>query len=642
LFLPFTFYFKFLTMSAMALRMTKSASVPGIMQIGTADSVPKKVNHFRQSTFSFKNSGNLGSAVDLHKGNEKPSEASRSLAALMKNPSWRTMGVEEMPEIPTEEDLIPKNMRYPKIQPAWMKHEKQVLRFYGFFQEAVTERPDENSRYRNVTIMYCMEDGTMSMTEPKVENSGIPQGQFLKRHRVPREDGQGFIGPDDFRVGQELTFYGRTYHITGCDRFTRWFYEENGIDVGEDEPLVVDSWQKNYKLQKTIEKGGLPATKSAVDAKNLTKFQIGHPPADKKFTQFLLNDRKVLRFKCFWDDQTPYGARKYYTVHYYLADNTCEINEAHVRNSGAPHYPLLLKRGPLHKSNHASAVPGLLIADAPLYLPEDLQVGGSLDVWGRTLMIYDCDDFTRKFYQEYLGIDQFESRIDVSEKPVRHIKLAPPPHNGIGKPEDSLINTQMIQPKAPKIDLEKMMVLTGEVLRFECKMANGEPEDELRKLVIAFYPADDETAVFEMPVRNSGHMGGKFAKKERKMNPETGEYFKLSDFYVGKTVYIASQPLQITRADEHCMQYLEARPQEFPYADPVACCKRLAPLVNEPEMNDPMGIEPDRLRELAYEAGVPIVDHEIITLLRRFGIEAETEYQNPRILGAQVLEIASS
>jgi len=610
------------------------------MKLGT--DMPKKGNHFKKSTFSFMNAGNLGSAVDLHKGFEQPSEDGRQLAGLMKNPAWRTTGIVSQPEIPTEDDLLPKNMRYPKIQPAWMKHDKQVLRFYGFFQEAVTERPDENSRYRNVVIMYCMEDGTMSMTEPKVENSGIPQGQFLKRHRVQRDDGQGFIGPDDFRVGQEITIYGRTYHLTGCDRFTRWFYEENGIDVGEDEPLMVDNWQKSYKLQKTIEKGGLPPTKSAVDAKNLTKFQIGHPPADKKFIQFLLNDRKVLRFKCFWDDRTPYGARVYFIVHYYLADNTCEINEAHCRNSGRDAYPVFMKRGPLHKANHANAVPGLLTADAPLYLPEDFQVGGSIEVWGRQLMIYDCDDFTRNFYKEYLGIDQFEGRIDVSEKPIRHIKLAPPPHNGIGKPEDSLISTQMIQPKPPKIDLEKMMVLTGEVLRFECKMVNGEPEDELRRLVIAFYPADDETAVFEVPVRNSGHMAGKFADKRRIMNPDTGEYFKLADFFVGQTVRIASQPLQIIRADEHCLQFLEARPEEFPYADPVACCSRLAPLANEPEMNDPKGIEPDRLKQLAYEAGVPIVDHEVITLLRRFGIEGESATDNPRILGSRVLEIASS
>ena len=115
------------------------------------------------------------------------------------------------------------------------------------------------------------------------------------------------------------------------------------------------------------------------------------------------------------------------------------------------------------------------------------------------------------------------------------------------------------------------------------------------------------------PIRNSGHMGGRFSEKRRIKNPATGEYFKLSepwlhshltmfpglqslneslallqnsisrgmvytpqmetdhcgfvtspssgaqDLFVGQTVVIAAQPLRITRADEHCLQYLEAR-----------------------------------------------------------------------------------
>ena len=38
-----------------------------------------------------------------------------------------------------------------------------------------------------------------------------------------------------------------------------------------------------------------------------------------------------------------------------------------------------------------------------------------------------------------------------------------------------------------------------------------------------------------MPQRNSGHMGGKFADKRKIMNPATGKYFALSDFYIGNT-----------------------------------------------------------------------------------------------------------
>ena len=38
------------------------------------------------------------------------------------------------------------------------------------------------------------------------------------------------------------------------------------------------------------------------------------------------------------------------------------------------------------------------------------------------VVLFDCDDFTQKFYKEYLGTDQRANRLDVSEKPVTHLK----------------------------------------------------------------------------------------------------------------------------------------------------------------------------------------------------------------------------
>eukprot|EP00434_Breviolum_minutum_P035511 symbB.v1.2.031437.t1/scaffold3650.1/size52688/1 len=647
-----------------AAKLSKSISLPGLYKIGTEKPRGFEGNA-RKTTLGFKVSGNLKSAIDL-KRFPGATERSRHLASLMKNGAWRTCYREEeegplVQEI--EEDIIPKNMRYPRLSPAWLKHEKQVLRWYGFFQESVPDSAEENSRYRHVYIMYFMEDGTLGINEPKVENSGLPQGNFLKRQKVEKEDGT-YIGPDDFQIGSEVTICGHTFHICGCDRFTRWFFEENGVAIEEDEEIPIDTWQNNYRIRKARDRGGIPVSKGVMDDKALFRALGGIPPVDKKLSQFLLNDRKVLRFKGYWDDHTPYGTRFYFVLHYYLADNTCEINEAHCRNSGRASWPIFMKRGPLRKSNFVNGIPAMLSSQAPLYLPEDLKVGDSINVWGRKVVLYDCDDFTRKFYLDYLGIDQFEGRIDVSEKPLTHLKLTPPPHNGVGKEEDSLLNCTMIQPKPPKIDLERMLVYGGDALRFECKMINGEPEDELRRLIIAFYPADGEMAAFEVPVRNSGHMGGRFSEKRLLKNPDTGKYFILSDLYVGKIVTIAAQPLpgswydvhwrvdgvrklyitfrlrQIIRADERCLQFLEARPKEFPWADPVKCAKRLLPLADHPELQKLEGVDPDRLKDMAVQAGISIVDHEIITLLRSFGVPAETESDQPKVIGPKVLECA--
>eukprot|EP00927_Polykrikos_kofoidii_P055067 TRINITY_DN49385_c0_g1_i1.p1 TRINITY_DN49385_c0_g1~~TRINITY_DN49385_c0_g1_i1.p1 ORF type:complete len:620 (+),score=130.62 TRINITY_DN49385_c0_g1_i1:89-1948(+) len=609
--------------------MLRSRSVPGLMGLGNGQPEPVGF-HGKKVTLDFHRSG----AVDLQPNFTAPSDKAKVMSEMLKNPSWRWTSVEQEQKN-QQEDVLPKNMRCPRLTPAWLKHDKQVLRFYGFFQEGVSERREENSRYRQVVICYFLEDGTLSITEPKIENSGIPQGMVLKRHQVPSPLG-GNVGPGDFRVGEDVDIYGVRYHICGTDRFTRWFFEENGVELAEDEPLVQDQWQKSYTFQKVCERGGLPMSRSAVEAKNLTKFQLGQPPADTKLVQFMQNDRKVLRFKAYWDDTTLYGNRIYFKIQYYLADNTMEISEAHARNSGRDAYPTFFKRGPLIKDPKVMAYPGMLEPEKRTYMPEDLLVGQSIDVWRRKVVIYDCDDFTRNFYAEYMHIDQQQNTLDVSDKPKRHTKLLPPPHSGPGTEEDSYQNCTMIQPKAAKQDLQRLMILSGELLRFEARMANGEPEDENRKFIIGWYPADKQVACWELLVRNSGHMGGKFAEKKRRKNPDTGKYFELHEFGVGRTVCIAAQPMHIVRADEHTLQFLERNVEDFPMAAPGYCAEGLRPIMDTPEMRDENGVDPDTLKDLAVRHGIYLIDHELITLLRNFCVSPEEG--EPRISGPRIRE----
>lgn len=52
----------------------------------------------------------------------------------------------------------------------------QVMKFKGWYNETVPETPSEQYRIRYVDIMYFLEDDSMSIVEPKVENSGLSQG----------------------------------------------------------------------------------------------------------------------------------------------------------------------------------------------------------------------------------------------------------------------------------------------------------------------------------------------------------------------------------------------------------------------------------------------------------------------------------
>merc|ERR1711904_327570 len=74
---------------------------------------------------------------------------------------------------------------------------------------------------------------------------------------------------------------------------------------------------------------------------------------------------------------------------------------------------------------------------------------------------------------------------------IYHSRLHPPPHNGPGTEEDSLASCIHLQPQVPKQDLVKLTTLDGKILRFECRCANGQVEDEDRKFIIGYFCAND-------------------------------------------------------------------------------------------------------------------------------------------------------
>ena len=99
------------------------------------------------------------------------------------------------------------------------------MRFYGYFKESVVESRLENLRIRKLTIFYYLEDRSIQITEPKVVNSGAPQGAFLKRQMVLRQDGSKMpFEPADFQVGLDIGICGRAIRIYDCDQYTREFF----------------------------------------------------------------------------------------------------------------------------------------------------------------------------------------------------------------------------------------------------------------------------------------------------------------------------------------------------------------------------------------------------------------------------------
>ena len=69
----------------------------------------------------------------------------------------------------------------------------------------------------------------MHIIEKRIENSGLTQGIFLKRHQVPKTDGSGAFTYKDLNVAMNIDLYGRVFRIVDCDPFTKSFFANEGL-----------------------------------------------------------------------------------------------------------------------------------------------------------------------------------------------------------------------------------------------------------------------------------------------------------------------------------------------------------------------------------------------------------------------------
>lgn len=91
------------------------------------------------------------------------------------------------------------------------------------------------------------------------------------------------------------------------------------------------------------------------------------------------------------------------------------------------------------------------------YREDDLMIGRVVNVFGRKMLLTDCDEFTKEFYRNKFGVSDFKPvSFDAGNRGVR-IERADPPYNGFGSQEDSLASTKKMIPEPPKKDFIKWM-----------------------------------------------------------------------------------------------------------------------------------------------------------------------------------------
>jgi len=499
-----------------------------------------------------------------------------------------------------------------------------VLCFYGYFKESVTESRLENHRVRKCEIYYYLEDDSIQIVENKQENSGIPQGTFVKRHQVPKDD-DSFFTLDDFVIGQTLNIYGRVFHLISCNSATKRFLEEKlGRAPIQSLPYPVDRFEMDRREFMARETGCEVDARHNVRKNPMKQFaeaKLGNTVDNSRREGFLKFDRKVLRFNCIWDDRSSlYGDLQEFKLHYFLTDNTIEVLTVHAANNGRDPYPLLLKRARLPKEGATSEA-------EKFYHWRDLVVGAEVSVYARQLLLVDADAQTRAFYESQ-GQPLAEP-LEVRREEKQTVERQLPPYTGFGSEEDSLascVGSLVLKPPRKQFKDNK-------TLRYMAHLITTVPEDMDRSFIIQYFITDDTIMVTEPPKRNSGIIGGKFLARMKFKHPDQTPILQ-GDLFIGQEIVLLSHRFKITDCDDAALNYMELNPEIYPESDIIRVGRLVQSALRGVTANGSLykafaeydtanngTVSKESLQEIlsSYGLNTQVTDQGLLTLCRAFG-----------------------
>ncbi|KOC65488.1 EF-hand domain-containing protein 1 [Habropoda laboriosa] len=442
-----------------------------------------------------------------------------------------------------------KQYAYRQFIPHYALFAQKCLFFKAFFRQGVFNSPDEHFRIRHVNVLYFLEDNTLCIIEPVINNAGFKQGKLVRRNKIVKNVNGDTFHWKDFNVGVDICIYGIVYHIIDCDVFTKEFLNSQGIDVGDKEEPPVDPY-----TELCMKKQKVPTC-------------ITQIPDDAR-RRFLEYDKMVLSFTAIWNDDV-------YRIMYFLTDDTIAVCEIRKPNSGKDPVPMLLKRQKVPKDwkNLSPSYPGAYMecGDSDIieyYTPKDFLVGGTVFILSRRFFLHDCDSFTRKYYSDMLGITQ-PKEIPLSIKEIKlSSKYKPPPHIIFGTPEDTYTSCLSFLPKPPKKDVVRQLLNFPNKLRYSMKMDVVHPEDKNRDFILEYSLSEGTILVHELEKRNSGRYEGCFLKATLVPKSKTGrdnpQYYTPQDFFIGAKINIFNHYFIINGADLFVYRYTEANPEKFP------------------------------------------------------------------------------
>ena len=349
----------------------------------------------------------------------------------------------------------------------------RVCHFVAYYTEHVPENLTEPTRTRQVEIIYHVESKTIEILEPVIPNSGLYQGQILKKMQVMNPAQNRNYQLEDFRAGEKVSILSKFYTVVDCDNATKRYMQQLSFDFGEPHEIPNNDGRFESELR---------VVKPTYLSKRL---RAG-------------DEEKVLRFTGLWNDSNI-------QLFYKVIDNSISvvcINEVNASDRRAV-VQMLLKNTKVEKltldgSEDESTI--LVSTAEKIGLPSekgvkyclhwhDLKIGVTLPMQGFNVRILDADKVTRQFYSSY-GIPLSEAvRVD---KPKPEVYKRPiPPSTGFGSYDDSITSCEgSLVPHKPAKNLAKMKEFEGIKIQYRAILIDPVEVSDVQCNAVCVYVND--------------------------------------------------------------------------------------------------------------------------------------------------------
>ena len=299
----------------------------------------------------------------------------------------------------------------------FLHSEGRVLRFEGLEMEAVDAAggiPEEGATLlvpiltRRIVISYYLTDSSIEVqldakktaacghAGPGAMSGHQENNLLLRKSRLPRnwrETRKGrapiYYEMSDFICGSTVDIYGRSYFLTSCDQFTSDSYITMGV-VQKPVAVALLEKKKIVHLIPQLGDGFLPI--GGPEDTLGTVYGMPKPKRDVKKIQ--RNQNRQLRCKTKLISDRLNDQQRIFNLTFYLEDDTIQIYEEDIRNSGIKG-GTFLKRG--RYMNELPPDDG----EPRYFQPTDIFLSNVISFNGSEMQIIEMDNMSLRFCEAF-------------------------------------------------------------------------------------------------------------------------------------------------------------------------------------------------------------------------------------------------